>query len=100
MALINALWFVSLGTESNTTLSIILSYAFFMLIAVSSVYYAPKKFLGLPLFVLLVNSCSIRFVMTQFECSDDVYRYVWEGHIQNNGYNPYKMAPIVQNYSI
>ncbi|MEE2923356.1 MAG: glycosyltransferase, partial [bacterium] len=93
MALINALWFVSLGTESNATLSIILSYAFFMLIAVSSVYYAPKKFLGLPLFVLLVNSCSIRFVMTQFECSDDVYRYVWEGHIQNNGYNPYRMAP-------
>ena len=29
MALINAIWFVSLGTELNATLLIILSYAFY-----------------------------------------------------------------------
>ena len=92
-ALLNAIWFVGLSPDSSGTSLIILSYAIFMLIAVLSVRFAPKQFIGLPLAILLLNSCCIRFVMTEFEHSDDVYRYVWEGHIQNHGYNPYVLPP-------
>ena len=93
MALANAVWFVGLNPESNSSSLIIFSYALFMLIAVLSVRCAPKLFFGVPLFVLLINSVAIRLIMTQCQFSDDVYRYTWEGHIQNHGYNPYEIAP-------
>tara|TARA_Y100000589_G_scaffold131573_2_gene125360 strand:+ start:397 stop:2370 length:1974 start_codon:yes stop_codon:yes gene_type:complete len=93
IALLNAVLFVGLNYESNTHYLIIISYAVFMLIAVLSVRYAPKYFFGIPLLVLLINSFSIRLIMTEFQFSDDVYRYTWEGHIQNHGYNPYTIAP-------
>lgn len=28
-----------------------------------------------------------------FPASNDVYRYIWEGFIQNHGFNPYQVAP-------
>lgn len=28
-----------------------------------------------------------------FPVSNDVYRYIWEGYIQNQGFNPYQVAP-------
>jgi rSAM/selenodomain-associated transferase 2 len=28
-----------------------------------------------------------------FPASNDVYRYIWEGYIQNQGFNPYQVAP-------
>jgi|ERR1051326_3617902 hypothetical protein len=33
------------------------------------------------------------FLATPPELSDDVFRYVWEGHVQNHGYNPYVLPP-------
>ncbi|MSR64223.1 MAG: hypothetical protein EXS18_00390 [Verrucomicrobiae bacterium] len=33
------------------------------------------------------------FLATPPELSDDVFRYVWEGRVQNHGFNPYELAP-------
>ena len=52
-----------------------------------------KKFYGLPLAILLLNSCGICFVMTQFEYSDDVYRYVWRVIFKKSGIQSYVLPP-------
>lgn len=31
--------------------------------------------------------------------SDDIYRYVWEGRVQNHGFNPYALAPDAEELS-
>lgn len=72
---------------------IIVSFACFMLLAILSVRFSPNHFRGFPLLVLFCNAIAIRVIITQFEISDDTNRYVWEGHIQNHGYNPYQFAP-------
>jgi hypothetical protein len=33
------------------------------------------------------------FLATPPELSDDVFRYIWEGRVQNHGHNPYALAP-------
>lgn len=34
-----------------------------------------------------------RIAFLGFPVSNDVYRYIWEGFIQNQGFNPYQVAP-------
>jgi len=34
-----------------------------------------------------------RCAFWDFPVSNDVYRYIWEGYIQNHGFNPYLLAP-------
>ena len=34
-----------------------------------------------------------RFVFVAYPIGDDVFRYVWEGYIQTQGFNPYSYAP-------
>ncbi len=34
-----------------------------------------------------------RFAFWDFPVSNDLYRYIWEGYIQNHGFNPYLLAP-------
>ncbi len=42
--------------------------------------------------VILLWFCG-RALFLGFPASNDVYRYIWEGHIQSLGYNPYLYAP-------
>ena len=35
-----------------------------------------------------------RIIFLPFPVANDVYRYVWEGYIQNLGFNPYQFAPL------
>lgn len=55
---------------------------------------------GLLLFIL---SAGIIFRLTLFvsdiTTSDDVYRYIWEGKVIVNGFNPYKNAPNAECYN-
>ncbi|MDH5717718.1 MAG: hypothetical protein OEZ22_08770 [Spirochaetia bacterium] len=37
--------------------------------------------------------CSAMFLFKPPLLSGDIHRYVWEGHVQNLGYNPYSIAP-------
>lgn len=34
-----------------------------------------------------------RMAFLDFPVSNDLYRYIWEGYIQNHGFNPYRVAP-------
>lgn len=97
LALINSIIFTQLKPAGDYANLLIASFAFFMLMAALSVRFAPRGLSGFTLVCVLINSLAIRIIITQFEISDDVYRYTWEGHIQNNGYNPYQFAPQAPN---
>ena len=75
------------------------------------VLFALCYALGFGLMALMVRTCprewSLRRVAVAvilmgalgrmgflwFPVSNDVYRYIWEGYIQNHGFNPYQVAP-------
>jgi hypothetical protein len=42
---------------------------------------------------VLIIAVVLRAAMLPFAASDDVNRYIWEGVIQNHGYNPYSVSP-------
>ncbi|MBC2732956.1 MAG: glycosyltransferase [Desulfobacteraceae bacterium] len=77
----------------------------------SPVVFAVCYILGFGFMALMVRTCPrdwslrrVAFVVISigvagrigffwFPVSNDVYRYVWEGFIQNQGFNPYQIAP-------
>ncbi|MFC1476438.1 glycosyltransferase [Fibrobacterota bacterium] len=47
-----------------------------------------------PILSLVLLAVIVRFaVVVQFPHGDDIHRYIWEGEIQLQGYNPFKLAP-------
>ena len=50
---------------------------------------APLKALG----VVFLLGIAARALFLAYPVGNDVYRYVWEGYVQNFGVNPYHMAP-------
>ncbi len=40
-----------------------------------------------------VGAIAPRLVLLAMHPGDDIWRYLWEGHIQNFGFNPYLLAP-------
>ena len=50
---------------------------------------APLKALG----VVFLLGIAARSLFLTYPVGNDVYRYVWEGYVQNFGVNPYRMAP-------
>jgi rSAM/selenodomain-associated transferase 2 len=44
-------------------------------------------------FVVVALGVMGRVGFLWFPVSNDVYRYIWEGYIQNHGFNPYQVAP-------
>ena len=77
----------------------------------SPVVFAICYVLGFGFMALMVRTCPrdwslrrVAFVVISlgvmgrigflwFPVSNDVYRYIWEGFIQNQGFNPYQIAP-------
>ncbi len=43
--------------------------------------------------LLWALAIATRLLMLPFPVGDDVFRYVWEGQIQVEGFNPYRLAP-------
>ena len=54
---------------------------------------APQKFSGANIFLLLLVAVAIRVIFFEFQETDDIHRYIWEGQVQNAGYDPYILAP-------
>ena len=54
---------------------------------------SPRKFEGAHWFVLIIFALAARLFFVNFPVSDDVYRYIWEGRIQNLGFDPYILNP-------
>ena len=44
--------------------------------------------------IVFVLGISSRLIFLRYPASNDVFRYVWEGYIQNHGFNPYRWAPV------
>jgi rSAM/selenodomain-associated transferase 1 len=42
---------------------------------------------------IIVCAVFLRICMMPVAAGDDVNRYIWEGKIQNHGYNPYELSP-------
>jgi hypothetical protein len=45
------------------------------------------------IFIILLSVVIRIFAIIQFPEGDDIYRYIWEGRIQLDGFNPYALAP-------
>ena len=43
--------------------------------------------------IIIVLGVISRLLFLQYPAGNDVFRYIWEGHIQNLGFNPYSFAP-------
>lgn len=52
-----------------------------------------EEFARKPHAVILFALCSAVLTFAPPLLSDDIERYVWEGHVQNLGYNPYSTPP-------
>ena len=75
------------------------------------VQFALSYGVGFGFMILMVRSCPLtwslrqvaltvvlltfagRFFFLDFPVSNDVYRYIWEGHLQNQGFSPYQHPP-------
>ena len=45
------------------------------------------------LVVIFLLGLAARIAFLAYPHGNDIYRYIWEGHIQNQGFNPYAVAP-------
>ncbi|PCJ18410.1 MAG: hypothetical protein COB02_10965 [Candidatus Cloacimonadota bacterium] len=52
-----------------------------------------EKYNKYTIFFILVLSLFARYLVIEHPISDDTYRYMWEGYIQQFGVNPYLLAP-------
>ena len=77
----NALWFSVLYCLGHVLMVIL------MLKFPSSL--SPNRSLTLIFFLGLIA----RFIFLWHPPGNDIYRYIWEGYIQNQGINPYVLAP-------
>jgi rSAM/selenodomain-associated transferase 2 len=58
------------------------------------VRWFPKGFnSGSALAVIFILGVIGRFLFIPYPVGDDIFRYVWEGFVQTQGYNPYSYAP-------
>jgi alpha-1,6-mannosyltransferase len=89
-AFLAALWIGSKGAE-------IVGHPFFL--AACAVIFAAMLVLwrlwpaSRSIVPIIALALGIRACLLAFPASDDVNRYIWEGAIQNHGFNPFYLAP-------
>ncbi|MEE9413192.1 MAG: glycosyltransferase [Methylococcales bacterium] len=73
---------------------------FFMTFYITSMFcavlqwrIAPKKFELSHWVLLIVAAIVIRLYFLDYPIAKDAYRYIWEGRIQNAGFDPYQFNP-------
>ncbi len=69
------------------------SYLVMGLCAVAGLLMHCKKPYPFVVLVSYMAILSIPYVLAYPVLSDDAYRYIWEGHVQNKGHNPYLTPP-------
>jgi hypothetical protein len=89
LALVSALALVSIGD-----LRIQVESAIFILVAWGAlVWVLPRPRFGIKSMVLTALILRMILVMSPVSLSDDVFRYLWEGHVAWAGGNPYLHPP-------
>lgn len=82
------------GLVDTWGLSFMLFYWFAFASLVGMVRFFPDGWSNRRIFwVILVIGLVLRGIFAWFPASFDVNRYVWEGYIQTEGFNPYIFAP-------
>ena len=44
--------------------------------------------------LIFILGAAARIAYAPYPAGNDVFRYIWEGYIQNHGFNPYGFAPL------
>ena len=85
---------VAMGHLSNhlVLFSILYSLAFGLVLALVGTFpeYSSRCRAFWLIFILGIAG---RIIFLSYPSGNDIYRYIWEGYIQNQGYNPYGIAP-------
>jgi len=55
--------------------------------------FPPGLSAGKAWIIILGLGVCARLLFLAYPAGNDVFRYVWEGHIQNQGFNPYVLSP-------
>jgi alpha-1,6-mannosyltransferase len=77
------------------------SFIIFLMVAGGSYLLVMREFFSTPRFpqrvivigLVLAALWHLPFLMAQPGPDDDIHRYLWDGHIQRLGYNPYLVVP-------
>lgn len=84
------LWVAHHGPLGSGGFRFVAAYAAGFLLFIALLHSWPQRAGALTLVLLAIVA---RTVMLPFPHNDDLYRYLWEGHIQKFGFNPYLLAP-------
>lgn len=56
-------------------------------------FLAALRVPGIPVVWFWTVTIGTRLILIWMTPSDDIYRYIWEGEVQNRGFSPYCLAP-------
>jgi rSAM/selenodomain-associated transferase 2 len=86
---------VVLAPVANHLLWFSIVYCLCHILMILMVRFFPEELPSRQAFaVILILGILVRITYLPFPVANDVYRYVWEGYIQNLGFNPYQYAPL------
>ncbi|MCM8525641.1 MAG: glycosyltransferase, partial [Lentisphaeraceae bacterium] len=90
---VNAVLFLGLSQTEPGSFQFKIFFVATAILALILWRLSPAKFEASHLFLLFAFAVVVRLFFIDFQVSDDVYRYIWEGRIQNAGFDPYILSP-------
>jgi len=92
--LLDMFFLAHLGPVGRLPLPFILCYLLGFLLMLQMIRSCPEKWSRAKVFfIAIVLGIAGRLFFLKYPESNDVFRYIWEGYIQNHGFNPYLAAP-------
>ena len=91
-----AIFCVAGGAVQSLKTDLSLFYIFYLGVGLAGfgMYLSyPKEDRSAHIFMIFAMALLCRLALMDHPASDDVHRYIWEGKLQNLGYNPYELAP-------
>lgn len=99
-ALLCALWLLdmaalaAIGPLGHRLPAAMLLYGLGFVLLIGLVRWFPEKLSASRAWTLVFAlGLSARLLFLFYPPGNDIYRYIWEGHIQNHGFNPYLLPP-------
>jgi len=85
---------VALGHLSHHLIVFSMLYCFAFILLIALVRRFPEHLSSYQAFLIVLTlGFTGRVLFLFYPAGNDIYRYVWEGQIQNLGFNPYMLAP-------
>ncbi len=99
-ALLCALWLLdmaalaAIGPLGHRLPAAMLLYGLGFALLIGLVRWFPEKLSASRAWTLVFAlGISARLLFLSYPPGNDIYRYIWEGHVQNHGFNPYLLPP-------